>query len=369
MKIKRSDIQHPHRNHPEDTTTKRGNWLSRVVRKLINRSSDVHQNGQHLKFLKSKGVVSTLGEGAFGSVRQGRYLHDFKAVKIPHLLIKEERESTLNFLKEKLNKFFLRGNFSKDEYLEAICSAEKIVEGYNSPEQERLIAEHCSSQYVIVPQMIDGYECAPMHGTDLGNLLISCTKDKKTLNKKLVISLFTQALLALKDVHEKGISHGDVKPENFLVNGVGQLKLTDFGLARHEPDSGELVRKDRFNEADRFLQPYTGSYNYQPPDGFIYKNPDRRAADAWAMGVLLIDMLLPINPILVEADGRMPLSVKEAIDWKITGRNKAISEIEKRNIDPAIIHLAKELLHEDPEKRMSISNASIYCSSKISKEN
>ena len=32
-------------------------------------------------------------------------------------------------------------------------------------------------------------------------------------------------------IHSRGICHGDVKPDNFLVNEKGQVKLADFGTS------------------------------------------------------------------------------------------------------------------------------------------
>ena len=37
---------------------------------------------------------------------------------------------------------------------------------------------------------------------------------------------------ALQIVHEGGILHRDLKPSNILMTSLGELKITDFGLAK-----------------------------------------------------------------------------------------------------------------------------------------
>jgi serine/threonine protein kinase len=50
-----------------------------------------------------------------------------------------------------------------------------------------------------------------------------------SLDKKLDIT--EQICEALAFIHEQGYIHGDVKPDNILVNGQGRAKLIDFGFA------------------------------------------------------------------------------------------------------------------------------------------
>ena len=50
----------------------------------------------------------------------------------------------------------------------------------------------------------------------------------------------TEMTLAIHTVHTMGYIHRDIKPDNFLVDRVGHLKLTDFGSAAKMDDHGKV---------------------------------------------------------------------------------------------------------------------------------
>ena len=60
-------------------------------------------------------------------------------------------------------------------------------------------------------------------------------------NGKMPEKMACQALLevgrALQLVHENGIVHRDIKPQNMLLNEKGEIKLTDFGIAQFHQET------------------------------------------------------------------------------------------------------------------------------------
>ncbi|HRX87010.1 MAG TPA: serine/threonine-protein kinase, partial [Phycisphaerae bacterium] len=54
----------------------------------------------------------------------------------------------------------------------------------------------------------------------------------RRMSTELVMSFASQMLEALAFAHRKGIMHGDVKPENFILFPENVLRLADFGIAR-----------------------------------------------------------------------------------------------------------------------------------------
>jgi serine/threonine protein kinase len=62
---------------------------------------------------------------------------------------------------------------------------------------------------------------------------------KEPLQENIIYQYFTQLVLALISVHDKGINHGDVKPANIVImkKGKREVKLADFGSARNIGES------------------------------------------------------------------------------------------------------------------------------------
>jgi len=97
----------------------------------------------------------------------------------------------------------------------------------------RLSHPHVVAVYDLVEQ--DDQQYLVMEHVD-GTNLSGYLHAQGPLSPDRAAQLLGQAAEALAAAHEAGIVHRDVKPSNMLVTSDGQVKLSDFGIARAEAD-------------------------------------------------------------------------------------------------------------------------------------
>lgn len=124
-----------------------------------------------------------------------------------------------------------------------------------------------------------------VEGRDLSQLLASTPR----LPEPVVLRVMHQLLDALECAHQQGVWHRDIKPANLIITAAGQLKVTDFGIARIE--SAALTQ----------VTSTIGTPGYMAPEQYIGEKFDHRV-DIFAAGVLLYRMLAGQAPFTGSAE-------------------------------------------------------------------
>jgi serine/threonine-protein kinase len=95
------------------------------------------------------------------------------------------------------------------------------------------------------------------------------------------LELAMQIARGLSFAHQQGLVHRDVKPQNVLLNGDGQAKVTDFGIAR------SLDVQHGMTQTGTVL----GTSDYIAPEQAQGQRVDEHT-DVYSLGVVLYEMLL-----------------------------------------------------------------------------
>ena len=137
----------------------------------------------------------------------------------------------------------------------------------------------------------------------VGNTLTAyCDQQHLTIRERLAI--FQQVLSAVQYAHTHLVIHRDLKPSNVLVTEAGQVQLLDFGIAKLLSE-GEAKETELTQLGGRSLTP-----DYAAPEQ-IAGAPITTAADVYALGVMLYEILTGERPYRLKRDTRAAL--EEAI--------------------------------------------------------
>ncbi|MDQ3430097.1 MAG: Stk1 family PASTA domain-containing Ser/Thr kinase, partial [Actinomycetota bacterium] len=101
---------------------------------------------------------------------------------------------------------------------------------------------------------------------------------------------------ALKAAHDRDVIHRDIKPQNILITGSGDVKVTDFGIAR-AASSSTMTRTGHI----------LGTAHYISPEQAMGE-PVGPASDLYSLGVVLYEMLTGEMPF--DADTPLGIAMK-----------------------------------------------------------
>ena len=136
---------------------------------------------------------------------------------------------------------------------------------------------------------------------------------------------------ALRAAHERDVIHRDIKPHNILVTGSGDVKVTDFGIAR-AASSSTMTRTGHILGTAHYISPEQAMGEHVGP-----------ASDLYSLGVVLYEMLTGELPF--DADTPIGIAMKH-----VNGHVRPPQELNP-SVPDGINAITLRLLAKNPEDR------------------
>ena len=183
-----------------------------------------------------------------------------------------------------------------------------------------------------------------VHGFDLATLLARCRRQQIALPLNMCVFIAAEVAKGLDHAHRRrdeqlrplGIVHRDVSPQNVLLSFEGEVKVTDFGIAKAR---GVLERKEQDDTRARKLQ---GKFGYMSPEHARGESVDARS-DLFSLGTILYECIAAVNPF------QAPTTF-ETLRRVQAGEYPPV-ELLRPEATPDLVALLKHAMARDPAER------------------
>ncbi|HZU27485.1 MAG TPA: serine/threonine-protein kinase, partial [Bryobacteraceae bacterium] len=211
---------------------------------------------------------------------------------------------------------------------EAIASSESAVERFRNEIRVARQVSHPNVCRVYDVGQVDGHLFLSMEYVD-GEDLSSLLRRIGRLPEDKALEIARRLCAGLAAAHEKGILHRDLKPSNVMLDGRGQVLLTDFGLAGLANEiEGAEVRN--------------GTPAYMAPEQLEGREVTVRS-DIYSLGLVLYEVFTGKRPY--EAN-----TLAELVQAR-TRTTPATPSSLVRDLDPAVERVILRCLEADAARR------------------
>ncbi|MHC4662742.1 MAG: serine/threonine protein kinase [Planctomycetota bacterium] len=257
-------------------------------------------------------IIGKIGSGGMGVIYKAKHTRLNKTVAIKIL--------SPALMKESHKKRFLR-----EARAAASIEHPNVVMVYDVGEEE--------GYYYIVMQFVEGKS------------LKKILEDRGKLEPEQALLILQSAAKGLGAVHEKGIIHRDLKPDNIMITLTGEVKVTDFGLAKGVSDipAGDGETGDSEESIDvTSAGAVVGTPTYMSPEQFRSEKLDIRS-DIYSFGATFYHILSGAPPFA----GRTPSDLKKMHEKFPPAPLDSVVE----NIHPETARIVSKMLEKDPQAR------------------
>ncbi len=278
--------------------------------------------------------------------------------------------------------------------LEAVMTEKRILSEVlgNNQNEEETSSSSTPSAADMIPKLFccfhdDSYLYFVLelcHGGTMLDLFEHCEKlrqikinddsisDTPFMDKNWIRYYAGQLVRVLEYIHQKGVIHRDISPQNILFTSRGLLKLCDFGSAIIiETSSSEHSASKRIDDGDDFV----GTADFVCPESIrgkiksnntdtslmLQHNQFLPAIDLWSFGCLIFNMSVGESPFHAESD---QTAFQRILDY--ANEKRCIHFPSYVDLDAKDLTLS--LLTIDATKRIGVSDSVVSCHKKSFKK-
>ncbi len=250
-------------------------------------------------------------------------------------VFKAKRSGVAGFEKTLAVKRILPHLSDNEEFVNMFVDEAKMVAGLTHPNIVQIFdLGQIEKSYFIAMEYI--------HGRDLRTILKRAKEKDLSLPLDLSLRIASALCAALEFAHRKKdergrameIVHRDVSPQNILISFEGDVKLTDFGIAK---------AATKASHTDRGA--LRGKLLYMSPEQAWGKAIDRRS-DLFSLGLVLYEMVTDQKPFLLGGDGS-EMTILE----KVRRCEIAPARSQNPKMPESLDRLVMKTLARDPDER------------------
>ena len=241
----------------------------------------------------------------------------------------------------------------------------QLLDVYETHQEVQLVLEYCEGG--------DLFDCIKRRKQmEAEPKMISDPPIRGSFTELETATVAKTLLTVLQNLHSRNIVHRDIKPENILLmnddevmDQLGAVKLTDFGLARLLRDDNNETSSSKTNLLSHDLQlrhqrsraySCVGSDYYTAPEvhlGLGYDTP----VDIYSLGVTLYVLLCGTPPSLTSfKSDDLIFSDEDSSEESLCSSSSDIFPSELQ-ISSLAQDLISKMIHPDPVKRITASAA------------